>query len=351
MAGVTQTRALDRAGEPPAGVVVARSLAEDAETYNSSVAGVEIQAVRAGPGTCPTQVLAVVDERFTFTNSKVGFSMLSQTTVPDDMVTLAYMRAAPPGCRWCEFDVEPGSILAYGPGAEHTARNLPGIDFMFAILERSRLDEYAKSLGIQVEIPLQGQIHRLALTAKTKAVGPAFAAFADATANEGYPPAATADGVLRAVTHALREDDRVRRIGSARRINSRHVVHNCLDYANAVQRIPSISELCLAAHVSERRLRQAFTDEFDLPPSQYFRAWALNEAHDRLAHSPGDQTTVTNVACGLGFDHLGRFAGHYKQIYGETPSTTLRISGDSGEGAAVRAESGYPLPLTSFRVK
>ncbi len=299
-------------------------MAEDAETYNSSVAGVEIQAVRAGPGTCPTQVLAVVGEQFTFTNSKVGFPMLSQTTVPDDMVTLAYMRAAPPGSLWCEFDVEPGSILAYGPGAEHTARNLPGIDFMFAILRGSHLDKYAESLGIRVEIPLQGQVHQLAWTAKTDAVGPAFAAFADvAAANEGYPPPATADDVLRAVTHALSEDDRVRRIGSARRINSRHVVHDCLDYANALDRIPSISELCLAAHVSERRLRQAFTDEFDLPPSQYFRAWALNEAHDRLAHSPGDQTTVTNVACGLGFDHLGRFASRYKQIFGESPSVTL----------------------------
>jgi AraC family ethanolamine operon transcriptional activator len=98
-----------------------------------------------------------------------------------------------------------------------------------------------------------------------------------------------------------------------RRIDSRGVVRRC--------------ELSLTAHVSERRLRMAFTDEFDLPPSQYFRAWALNEAHCRLAHDQRGRTTVTEVARALGFDHLGRFSGHYKQMVGECPSSTLQAHG------------------------
>jgi AraC-like DNA-binding protein len=313
-----------RAPDGPTNAVVTRTLTDEAETYNSSVAGVDIHAVRAGQGNGPTDVLAVTGERFAFTAGKVGFPMLSWTTIPDDMIVLGFTRAVPSGCRWCEIDLEPGAILAYGPGAEHTARNLPGLDFMFAITSSERLDEYADSLGIRIDAPGQGEVHQLARTADTSLVGPGFAAFADAAASGEYPSPPVADNVLLAMTHALGEQDRVQRIGCGRRIDSRDVVHRCLDYATGVDRIPSISELCLAAHVSERRLRKAFTDEFDLPPSQYFRAWALNEAHRRLAHDRRGRTTVTEVAHLLGFDHLGRFAGHYNQMFGECPSSTLQ---------------------------
>jgi transcriptional regulator GlxA family with amidase domain len=35
---------------------------------------------------------------------------------------------------------------------------------------------------------------------------------------------------------------------------------------------------------------------------------------------------VTDVAMQLGFGHLGRFAGHYRELYGEAPSATLRLA-------------------------
>ena len=124
---VPQRRVLDAAADGPTNTVVSRTMADEAETYNSSVAGVDIHAVRAGPGSCPADVLAATSEQFTLTVSKVGFPMFSWTTVPDDMIVLSYMRAVPSGCRWCDIDLMPGSIVAYGPGAEHTARTLPGL--------------------------------------------------------------------------------------------------------------------------------------------------------------------------------------------------------------------------------
>ena len=88
-----------------------------------------------------------------------------------------------------------------------------------------------------------------------------------------------------------------------------------------------MSELCLAAHVSERRLRKAFVDEFDQPPSRFFRIWALNEAHRRLATDESGRINVTRVATDLGFGHLGRFSGQYRSLYGEAPSSTLHREG------------------------
>ena len=36
---------------------------------------------------------------------------------------------------------------------------------------------------------------------------------------------------------------------------------------------------------------------------------------------------MTDVALDIGFEHLGRFAGHYRALFGELPSTTLRTFG------------------------
>lgn len=92
--------------------------------------------------------------------------------------------------------------------------------------------------------------------------------------------------------------------------------------------IPSIPELCLAASVSERRLRKAFNDEFSVPPSQFFREWALTKAHHLLRQNVGNpNATVTKIATSVGFGHLGRFAGAYRDLYGERPSATLSAAG------------------------
>lgn len=321
MEALPQARSVDAAAHGPTRAVVSHTLTEEAETYNSSVAGVEIHAIRAGPDRGPTEVLAAIGDQFTFNANKVGFPMLSQSTIPDDLIAVAHIRAAPPGSRWCEIDLEPGAILVYGPQAEHLARNPPGTEFMFATFDVAQLNEYADQLGTRIDPPPPGWVHQLAGTANH--VRPAFSAFADAAASGEFPPSAIADDVLRAVTHDLAEKGRPRRVGYTSRIDSRDVVRRCIDYANAVDRIPSTSELCLAAHVSERRLRQAFTDEFDLPPSQYFRMWALDMVHNRLVLNEACDTTVTWIAQSLGFGHLGRFAGRYKQIYGESPSMTL----------------------------
>lgn len=105
---------------------------------------------------------------------------------------------------------------------------------------------------------------------------------------------------------------------------------DCIDYAYAIDRIPSVAGLCLVAHVSERRLRQAFNDKFGVPPTRYFRLWALKEANHRLRRAVSLDETVTNVAARLGFFHLSRFSGHYKRVYGEPPSAILKADWSAG---------------------
>jgi AraC family ethanolamine operon transcriptional activator len=127
---------------------------------------------------------------------------------------------------------------------------------------------------------------------------------------------------LHAVAVALADDSLKRRVEHGRRIDSRGLVSGCIEYADAIGRVPSISELCLVAHVSERRLRTAFTDTVNLPPIRYFRYRLLNQARRRLLDSVQSGVTVSDVAAAHGFEHFGRFAAGYRELFGELPSAT-----------------------------
>ena len=51
----------------------------------------------------------------------------------------------------------------------------------------------------------------------------------------------------------------------------------------------------------------------------------LDQAHEQLrAASPGDGTTITDVAARWGFTDASRFSARYRSSYGELPSHTLR---------------------------
>jgi AraC-like DNA-binding protein len=80
----------------------------------------------------------------------------------------------------------------------------------------------------------------------------------------------------------------------------------------------------MALRVSGRRLRKAYTDEFDVSPAEFFRTWAVDAARRRLAGVELGECTVAAVATDLGLSPLGRFAGYYRHTFGEYPSETLR---------------------------
>ena len=88
----------------------------------------------------------------------------------------------------------------------------------------------------------------------------------------------------------------------------------------------SISDLARQSGVPERTLRTAFQRCYGLSPVEYLRIHRLDQARQLLRASCPDETTVTQIGFGLGFWDLGRFAGAYRQLFGELPSETLRKS-------------------------
>jgi AraC family ethanolamine operon transcriptional activator len=86
----------------------------------------------------------------------------------------------------------------------------------------------------------------------------------------------------------------------------------------------SIARLCRVAGVSERSLRNAFYDVRGMSPKRCAVRARLAEVRRALSDANGTRGTVTTIATDYGFFELGRFARIYKQVFGESPSETLR---------------------------
>ncbi len=88
------------------------------------------------------------------------------------------------------------------------------------------------------------------------------------------------------------------------------------------------AELARATGVSARALQKAFAKSSEPPPMTYLRHLRLHRVRADLADASQRRSTVgvTAVASRWGFVHLGRFAEQYRQLFGETPSQTLRHS-------------------------
>src|ERR1700730_10334527 len=109
------------------------------------------------------------------------------------------------------------------------------------------------------------------------------------------------------------------------------VAKRAIDLMHAHPETPwSSAELARATGASARALQRAFERSGQPSPMMYLRRLRLHHVHTELAANSPGSVTVTMVAGRWGFVHLGRFASQYRQLFGETPSETLRTRGAAG---------------------
>jgi AraC-like DNA-binding protein len=131
------------------------------------------------------------------------------------------------------------------------------------------------------------------------------------------------DGVLTALAE-------VQVKGGGRRgvLNAARIVRGAEDFleGGGARQAVQIEDICLVLNISRRTLYRAFHDLLDISPKAYLRLKAMSAARARLLDAGNRPTTVTQVALDQGFWELGRFAGAYRAMFGESPSETLRAA-------------------------
>ena len=82
----------------------------------------------------------------------------------------------------------------------------------------------------------------------------------------------------------------------------------------------NMPELCDLIVVSDRTLRLCCAEFLGMSPTRYVLLRRLKEVRRTLRDAPPDTLKVAEVAHRFGFAKLGRFAGRYRAIFGETPT-------------------------------
>lgn len=89
----------------------------------------------------------------------------------------------------------------------------------------------------------------------------------------------------------------------------------------------SVLDLCARLRVSRRTLQACFQSEAGIGPLEYQRNLRLNAVRRRLGQTTAQALPVGDAAAEVGFFHLSHFARHYRELFGELPSDTLRADG------------------------
>jgi len=150
--------------------------------------------------------------------------------------------------------------------------------------------------------------------------------------------------ILEAAAAVLAANSATVRYPVGRRLDSRTIVARSIDYAESTPtHQPTVGELCRVTGTSKNRLRQAFVDVLEMPPTKYFQYRLLSRFRNELLLAEPTESSVTHIAGSLGVTEFGRTSGRYKEAFGELPRETIRRRTRHHFGCAPHS-GGRPRP-------
>jgi len=248
------------------------------------------------------------------------------TTLRGGLPNVVLHLGIPPGSRYRfgrrEYDTGPDEALFVADGWEFTRHCPAGLSFAISLDTRALLEEIAARGG--------GEPGNLVLTAQRLTIADSsraqlLTALSDVV--QAKAPGTPAEwarrseaDVLGVVADLLLGQSAVARTREA--ANARVAEVEAWIDAHLDKPITA-GQLCRLAGVSQRALEKLFVSRRGMSPMRFVTERRLAAVRRMLsAPPPGDD--VTQVALGLGFNHMGRFSALYQRTYGELPSQTLK---------------------------
>jgi AraC family ethanolamine operon transcriptional activator len=86
-----------------------------------------------------------------------------------------------------------------------------------------------------------------------------------------------------------------------------------------------VPDLCSYCGASQRTLERMFKSDFGTTPNRYILAARLNAARRDLLNANFANFPIADIAMWNGFTHMGRFARHYENQFGQLPSADRKL--------------------------
>lgn len=100
-----------------------------------------------------------------------------------------------------------------------------------------------------------------------------------------------------------------------------------------------LTDICGGIGVAERTLRAACEEHLGMGPIRYLTLRRMHLVRRALLREDSSNSTVTRTVTDHGFWELGRFSVAYRELFGESPSETLRRPGEPWESHRHRPAS------------
>ena len=234
----------------------------------------------------------------------------------------------------------PGHLLAFGGSVEVTGASGGPLQCGMLSIAPGVLERMAAALGVKSRPPSEGEF-RVASVVDQGRLSRVFDLLSHTVHHrEGAALAEREAGAierafLEIAVRSLADDTSRSPSYQSARLTSARIVRTCEDYARKwrYQNV-TLAGLCEASGVSERRVRSAFYECYQMSPTAYLRVAALNAVRRELIEGPRLRNAVSHAAADWGFWHLSRFAAQYRVLFGESPRHTLSHRTDRPQAAA-----------------
>src|SRR5262249_16837118 len=127
--------------------------------------------------------------------------------------------------------------------------------------------------------------------------------------------------LLRTLQHEVSIEQR-----SPRPSTRAYIVDRAMQFIEAeTHESVSVLDLCSAIRVCPRTLVYSFRSQLGVSPNRFLLASRLNGVY-RDIRSSSSPILIRQIAARWGFWHMGRFASYYRELFGESPSATVRAA-------------------------
>ncbi|MGY4474769.1 helix-turn-helix domain-containing protein [Bradyrhizobium sp. USDA 3364] len=110
-------------------------------------------------------------------------------------------------------------------------------------------------------------------------------------------------------------------------ISSERIVLETLEFVRTRStEIINITDIVKATKVEYRTLLRAFVRYLGFSPKHYLRLRQLNLVYYDVRRGSGASDSLADILAAHGVTEFGRFAGHYRSLFGELPSEIYRRS-------------------------
>jgi len=306
----------------------------DPDDYQASLRQVRIDLLAISQGALKAKLTWATLHCLQLLHSEEDLLRIAYVSLAPGLVFVGFATRPDPPMFWGGVELQTGDIIFHGQGERFHQRTTGPCSWSLLGLAPEHLETYGSAVnGKPLSLPAAMRIlHPGARdAARLRRLHAQACRLAETRPKVlAHPEVARAieQGLIHALVTCLAA--RARDDGAARRHHARIMVRFEEVLADHSNRPLPMSELCALIGVNDRTLRSCCAEFLGISPSRYVLLRRLQAARIALRDADPATSSVAEIASGCGFTELGRFAGAYRNVFGESPSITLRRTPGSG---------------------